>query len=120
MRVSGALQRIRGKLMRTTPKTKSSIRTLPLSETLTLVLSFYFIVGGVFKAIAATALRFPSWGWTLASGVASVALGVLLAVHWPATGSWFIGFAVGLDMIFYGWALLMFAVAIKKVSAAFA
>jgi len=90
------------------------------AQTLTLILSFYFIVGGVFKAIAATALRFPSWGWTLASGVASVALGVLLAVHWPATGSWFIGFAVGLDMIFYGWALLMFAVAIKKVSAAFA
>ena len=38
LRVSGALQRIRGKLVRTTPKTKSSIRTLPLSETLTLVL----------------------------------------------------------------------------------
>ncbi|MEP7189554.1 MAG: site-specific integrase, partial [Roseiflexaceae bacterium] len=38
LRVTGALQRIRGKLVRTTPKTKTSIRTLPLSETLTLVL----------------------------------------------------------------------------------
>jgi integrase len=38
LRVSGALQRIRGKLVRTTPKTKSSIRTLPLSEALVLVL----------------------------------------------------------------------------------
>jgi integrase len=38
LRVTGALQRIRGKLVRTTPKTKTSIRTLPLSETLALVL----------------------------------------------------------------------------------
>jgi uncharacterized membrane protein HdeD (DUF308 family) len=86
------------------------------AQTLTLVLSFYFIAGGVFKAIAATVLRFPSWGWTVASGVVSVVLGVLLAMQWPTSGSWFIGFAVGIDMILYGWALLMFAAAVKKVS----
>src|SRR5580704_19238632 len=84
--------------------------------TLTLVLSFYFIVGGVFKTIGAMVLQFPSWGWTVASGLVSIALGVMLALQWPVSGLWFIGFAVGLDLIVYGWALLMFAAAVKNVS----
>jgi uncharacterized membrane protein HdeD (DUF308 family) len=88
--------------------------------TLTLVLSFYFIAGGLFKSIGAMVLQFPSWGWTVASGVVSVALGVMLAGQWPASGLWFIGFAVGLDLILYGWALLMFAAAVKKLSSSFA
>jgi uncharacterized membrane protein HdeD (DUF308 family) len=86
--------------------------------TLTLVLSFYFIVGGLFKTIGSMVLQFPSWGWSVASGLVSVALGVMLAMQWPVSGLWFIGFAVGLDLILYGWALLMFAAAVKKLSPA--
>ena len=87
---------------------------------LTLVLSFYFIAGGLFKTIGSIVLRFPSWGWSVASGLVSVTLGVLLAMQWPVSGVWFIGFAVGLDLILYGWALLMLASALKKVSNALA
>src|SRR5580692_4676903 len=87
--------------------------------TLTLVLSLYFIVGGLFKTIGSMILQFPSWGWSVASGVVSVALGVMLAMQWPVSGLWFIGFAVGLDLILYGWALLMFAAAVKKLSPSF-
>jgi len=50
----------------------------------------------------------------------SVALGVMLAMQWPVTGLWFIGFAVGLDLMLYGWALLMFAAAVKNVSPTYA
>src|SRR5262252_2025958 len=85
------------------------------AEALTLVLCFYFIAGGLFKTAAASILRFPSWGWTVASGVVAVVLGVMLAMQWPASSTWFIGFAVGLDLILYGVALLMFAAAIKKL-----
>jgi uncharacterized membrane protein HdeD (DUF308 family) len=88
--------------------------------TLTLVLSFYFIVGGLFKTIGSMILQFPSWGWSVASGVVSVALGVMLAMQWPVSGLWFIGFAVGLDLILYGWALLMFAAAVKNASPTYA
>ena len=90
------------------------------AQSLTLVLSFYFIVGGLFRAIASGQLRFPSWGWSVAAGVVSVALGIVLAMQWRTAGMWFIGFAVGIDLILYGWALLMFAAAIKKLSNAFA
>jgi uncharacterized membrane protein HdeD (DUF308 family) len=90
------------------------------AEALTLLLGFYFIVAGVFRAIASVVLQFPSWGWTMASGLLSVTLGALLAVEWPASGQWFIGFAVGLDLILYGWALLMFAAAVKRLSPTYA
>ena len=85
------------------------------AQTLTLILSFYFIAGGTFRAIGSTVVRFPSWGWSVVSGLISVALGVMLALQWPASGLWFIGLAVGIDMIFSGWALLMFASFVKKL-----
>ena len=84
--------------------------------TLTILLSGYFMVGGLFKAIGSMVLQFPSWGWSVASGVVSVVLGVLLAMQWPVSGLWFIGFAVGVDLILYGWALVMFAAALKNLS----
>jgi len=65
-------------------------------------------------------LKFPSWGWSVASGLVSVALGVMLAMQWPASSTWFIGFAVGLDLFLYGWALLMFAAAVRKLTPSFA
>ena len=86
--------------------------------TITLLLSFYFIGAGVFRAVGAIVLRFPGWGWSVASALVSVALGVMLAMQWPTSGVWFIGFAVGFDLILYGWALLMFAAAVKKLSVA--
>ena len=86
------------------------------AQALTLVLCVYFIVGGTFKTIASIALMFPSWGWSVASGLISIALGVMLAVQYPGSSVWFIGFAVGVDLMLYGWALLMFAAAVKKLS----
>ena len=86
------------------------------AEALTLVLAFYFIVGGLFKTFGSIVLQFPSWGWSVASALISVALGVMLAMQWPTSSTWFIGFAVGLDLIVYGWALLMFAAAVKRLS----
>jgi uncharacterized membrane protein HdeD (DUF308 family) len=90
------------------------------AQALTLLLSFYFIVAGVFRTIGSIILQFPSWGWSVASGLLSVALGVMLTMQWPASGQWFIGFAVGLDLILYGWALLMFAAALKQLSPSYA
>jgi uncharacterized membrane protein HdeD (DUF308 family) len=86
------------------------------AEALTLVLSLYFIVGGLFKTVASIALQFPSWGWSVASGLVSVGLGVMLLMQWPTASMWFIGFAVGFDLMFYGCALLMFAAAINKLA----
>jgi uncharacterized membrane protein HdeD (DUF308 family) len=82
---------------------------------LTLVLSAFFIVGGLSRAIGATVLRFPRWGWTVFSGVVAVVLGVMLLEQLPLSSIWFIGFAIGLDMILEGTALIGIATAIRSL-----
>jgi uncharacterized membrane protein HdeD (DUF308 family) len=82
---------------------------------LTLVLASFFVVTGLFRAIAATMLRFPSWGWSAFSGVITVALGIMLLVQMPVSSVWFIGFAIGLDMVFEGTALIGFAAALRSL-----
>src|SRR5262249_36931219 len=79
--------------------------------TLTLALSFYLIAAGVLRTLTAFWVHIPSRGWTVLSGVVSVVLGVMLATGWPTSALWFIGFAIGIDLIVSGWALLMLAAA---------
>lgn len=84
------------------------------AESLTLVLASFLIVGGLFRAIGFAIAKFPRWGWAVVSGVVSVALGVMLLVQIPVSGIWFIGFAIGVDLIFDGVAVIGFATAIHQ------
>ena len=85
------------------------------AETLTLVLASFFIVSGLFRAIGFLMAKFPRWGWAVFSGVVSVVLGVMLLVQIPISGIWFIGFAIGVDLVFDGVAVIGFATAIHHV-----
>jgi uncharacterized membrane protein HdeD (DUF308 family) len=42
---------------------------------------------------------------------------LLLLLRWPMTGLWFIGLAVGIDLIFRGWAWVMLATMAGKARA---
>jgi uncharacterized membrane protein HdeD (DUF308 family) len=81
---------------------------------LTLLLAAFFLVGGLFRSIAALSLRFPNWGWALVGGIVSVLLGILLGMEWPESGLWFIGLCIGIDMIFHGWGWVMLALAYRE------
>jgi uncharacterized membrane protein HdeD (DUF308 family) len=80
---------------------------------LTLLLAAFFLVGGLFRSIAAISLRFPNRGWALTGGIVGILLGILLWMEWPESGLWFIGMCIGIDMIFHGWAWLMLALAVR-------
>ena len=84
---------------------------------ITILLASLFIVGGIFRTVGATSLRFPSWGWTAFSGVVSLIVGFMLIYQLPTTSLWFIGFLVGVDFIFDGIALITLGTAVKKVPA---
>ncbi|MFO1463418.1 MAG: HdeD family acid-resistance protein [bacterium] len=86
--------------------------------TVTLVMAIFFIVGGLYRAIAAAGMQFPNWGWACFGGLVTLALGILLWRGWPATGLWFIGLYVGIDLIFHGWSWIMFALTARKLDAA--
>ena len=85
------------------------------AESLTLVLASFFIVAGLFRTIGSAMAKFPRWGWAVFSGIVSVVLGVLLLVQMPVSGIWFIGFAIGVDLIFDGVAMMGFATAIHSL-----
>ena len=76
----------------------------------TLVLSVYLMFGGIFRTIYALWAQFPQYGWAVLSGLITLLLGVLLFAQWPVSAIWFLGFAVGLNLIFLGvsWSMLAF------------
>ena len=82
---------------------------------LTLILASFFVVGGLFRATGAAMLKFPNWGWVTASGILAFVLGVMLLTQLPAASIWFIGFAIGVDMIFDGVSLLALASAVHRI-----
>jgi uncharacterized membrane protein HdeD (DUF308 family) len=90
------------------------MRPLMGAEVLTVFLACLFLVGGSFRIVASLSNKYPNWGWSLFSGVINVVLGFLLLNQWPASGLWFIGFCVGLELIFRGWFWIMLGMGLKQ------
>jgi uncharacterized membrane protein HdeD (DUF308 family) len=84
---------------------------------ITILLAALFIVGGLFRSVGATTMRFPSWGWSAFSGIVSVVVGFMLIYQLPNASLWFIGFLVGVDFIFDGISLITLGTAVKRVPA---
>ena len=81
----------------------------------TMVIAALFIVGGLFRAAAAGTIQFPRWGWTVFAGLVSVVLGIYLFATWSATSTYFVGLAIGIDLVFDGASLVGFAGAIHSL-----
>jgi uncharacterized membrane protein HdeD (DUF308 family) len=60
-------------------------------------------------------LKFPRWGWSVFSGIVSLILGILLLAQMPVSSIWFIGFAIGVDLIFDGASLIGIATAVHSL-----
>jgi len=82
---------------------------------LTLIVASFLVVTGLFRAAGAAVLKFPYWGWSTFSGIVAFALGVMLLAQLRVSSTWFIGFAVGVDMICDGSALLALASAVHNI-----
>lgn len=82
---------------------------------LTLFLATLFVAGGIIRFVAALWLQFPHYGWVAFSGLLTLVLGVLLWMQWPVSALWFIGFAVGVNLIFGGFAWSSLALKLKNV-----
>jgi len=74
---------------------------------ITWIIAFYFLLGGTFKtSFALFHPNLPHRGSLIFSGIISIILGVLILIHWPGSAFWVIGTFIGIDLIFYGVALL--------------
>jgi uncharacterized membrane protein HdeD (DUF308 family) len=81
----------------------------------TLLLAALLVFQGFYGFVAALWLQFPHYGWFAFSAIVSLLLGVALWLSWPISAAWFIGFAVGINLLFAG--LTWATVALKLRSA---
>ena len=85
---------------------------------LTLLLATLFLAGGLFRIGAAVVLRLPNWGWAVAGGIVTAVMGVIIWSTSPFSALWVIGMFVAIELMFRGWAWVMFAGAAREISKA--
>jgi uncharacterized membrane protein HdeD (DUF308 family) len=105
--LSGILSIIVGALMVTHPDAAAGA--------LTLLLAAFFLMGGIFRISAAVMVRFPAWAWVAFGGIVTAFLGALIWAEWPSSALWVIGTFVAIDLLFRGWAWMMFAFAARQI-----
>ncbi len=84
------------------------------AEVATIFMAAFFLIGGLFELVGSAVIQLPGWGWQVADGVITIALGLLVFAQWPASGLWVIGLFVGIDLIFYGIAWIALAVGLHS------
>jgi uncharacterized membrane protein HdeD (DUF308 family) len=84
------------------------------SLTLSLTVGVFLVAAGVMRAWAGFNTRpVPGWRWIVAAGVLTFCVGVMLVASWPGIGLWLLGAMLVVDLIFQGWGLIMFGLALK-------
>jgi uncharacterized membrane protein HdeD (DUF308 family) len=83
----------------------------------TLMLAVFFFASGLFRIVFALTQRFSGWGWTVLSGVVTLALGVLIWRNLPEAAFWVIGTFFGIDLLFIGWSWVMLGLAVRSIPA---
>ncbi len=85
---------------------------------LTLILAAFFFAQGITQIFASIAHKrvLKSWGWVLLSGIVDLILGGIIISGWPETSTWVLGILVGVNLLMYGIALIMTAIASRDVT----
>jgi len=81
----------------------------------TMIIGMILLVAGSFRAVASIAMRFPNWGWALVSGIVAFVLGVMLLSGWQNMTLWFLGFAVGIELILHGVSWMAFSLGLHRL-----
>jgi uncharacterized membrane protein HdeD (DUF308 family) len=85
--------------------------------TLTVVLTAFFVVDGIFMIVLALTHRralSARWGWLLANGLIDLFLAGVIIAGLPGTLLWAFGLVVGIDLVFGGATLVNMALAARK------
>lgn len=82
---------------------------------ITLLLSFFFIVGGIFKIIFALTHHMLHKWWRIFDGIITLLLGILIVQQWPESGLWVMGTFLGITMFLTGWSWIMLFYAVKQL-----
>jgi len=90
-------------------------RPMITAEVATLVMSMFFLIGGLYQIVASLVAGLPGSGWEAFDGVIATIMGVVLLLQWPVSGLWAIGLFVGIDLIFSGWSWIALAFDLRNM-----
>jgi uncharacterized membrane protein HdeD (DUF308 family) len=83
--------------------------------TLAILLVILFLAEGLFEVIMALRVRpHEGWGFLLLSGIAALAVGVIIALDLPGSATWALGLLVGINLLFSGWSYIFLAMAGRR------
>jgi uncharacterized membrane protein HdeD (DUF308 family) len=84
------------------------------SLTLSLVVCAFLVAAGAMRIWAGFHMRpVAGWRWIVAAGVLTFCVGILLAAAWPAISLWLLGAMLVVDLVFQGWGLIAFGLALR-------
>lgn len=77
--------------------------------TMTMLLVAVFLIEGIASVTIGFGLRgtLPSWGLLVVSGLASLALGLLILTGWPGSAAWTLGLLTGINFLSNGVTLIL-------------
>jgi uncharacterized membrane protein HdeD (DUF308 family) len=86
---------------------------------LTLAVALFFGAQGISQIITAVGQRraLPSWGWVLVAGIANIILAAIIWSGFPGTAEWVLGLLFGINLLLWGIALVMTALACRAMPA---
>ena len=94
----------------------------PLSGTLSLTLAVgaFFGAQGIVQIITAIGHHkvLRSWVWMLVTGIANVILALIIWGGFPGTAEWVLGLLFGINLLLWGFSLVMTALACRTMPAA--
>jgi uncharacterized membrane protein HdeD (DUF308 family) len=83
--------------------------------TLAILLVILFLAEGLFEVIMALRVRpHEGWGFLMLSGIAALAVGVIIALDLPGSATWALGLLVGINLLFSGWSYIFLAMAGRR------
>jgi uncharacterized membrane protein HdeD (DUF308 family) len=92
----------------------------PLSGmvSLTLAIGAFFGAQGIVQIITAIEHRrvLRSWGWVVLTGIANVILALIIWGGFPGTADWVLGLLFGINLLLWGFSLIMTALACRAVA----
>ena len=92
----------------------------PLSGVLSLTLAVgaFFGAQGIVQIITAIGHHkvLSSWVWMLITGIANVILALIIWAGFPGTADWVLGLLFGINLLLWGFSLIMTAIACRAVA----
>lgn len=85
------------------------------ADFLTLIIAFSLMINGSFRIAIALSGPYHHRAWMIVNGLISAFLGVIIWAQWPGSADWIIGMFIGVDLVFYGWSMVMLGLSVKNL-----